>query len=202
MRLIDFLKSVHITCLFTSLSQPGTGLEQTSIGISSLMDTWISLKDIESNGERNRTIAVLKSRGMAHSNQVREFRLTNSGVQLTDVYLGPGGVLMGAARAAHEARERAAAVARQDEIERQQRGLRRKRQTLEAQVGALRAELEEAGEELMKILDLEQLREQSVRDERTRMGTIRKTDRFLVAAAAAKSGRQKAVARHVKTGHR
>jgi circadian clock protein KaiC len=90
-------------------------------------------------GERNRGLYVLKSRGMAHSNQIREFRITSKGVQLTDVYLGPGGVLTGAGRVAQEASDQAQAIARQHDLERKQRQLWRKRQELEAQILALRA---------------------------------------------------------------
>jgi circadian clock protein KaiC len=97
MRLIDFLKNGQVTCMCTSLTEAGTELEHTALGISSLTDTWILTKHIESSGERNRGLYVLKSRGMAHSNQVREFRLTSSGLQLADVHVGPAGVRAGAA---------------------------------------------------------------------------------------------------------
>ena len=91
MRLIDYLKMQQITTLFTSLTSAGECLEQTEVGISSLMDTWLLLRDIEVDGERNRGLYILKSRGMAHSNQIREFLLTDHGVELLDVYLGPAG---------------------------------------------------------------------------------------------------------------
>ena len=106
-RLIDFLKMEQITAVFTNLTAGGGSQERTEIGLSSLMDTWLVLRDIESNGERNRGLWVLKSRGMAHSNQVREFRLTDKGIALEDVYIGPAGVLTGSARAQQEAREKA-----------------------------------------------------------------------------------------------
>ena len=98
----------QVTTLFTSLTSGGAYLEQSEVGISSLMDTWMILRDIESSGERNRGIMILKSRGMAHSNQVREFLLTDNGIMLEDVYLGPAGVLTGAARTAQEAKEKMA----------------------------------------------------------------------------------------------
>jgi len=106
MRLIDFLKNRRITCMCTSLSTEGIDGDRAAVGVSSLMDTWILVKDLESTGERNRGLYVLKSRGMAHSNQIHEFRLTSSGVQLRDVYLGPPGVPTGAARAAHKSMPR------------------------------------------------------------------------------------------------
>jgi circadian clock protein KaiC len=107
-----------------------------------LIDTWILVRDIELGGERNRGMYILKSRGMAHSNQIREFLLTERGVQLRDVYVGPEGVLTGSMRLAQEAREQAAARLRQQEIERMARGLERKRRLLEAQIAALRLEFE------------------------------------------------------------
>lgn len=96
-RLIDFFKNEGVTAVFTSLTAGGHNLEQTEVGISSLMDTWLLLRMVESNGERNRLLYILKSRGMAHSNQVREFRLTDDGIELLDVHVGPGGVRTGAA---------------------------------------------------------------------------------------------------------
>jgi circadian clock protein KaiC len=113
---------------------------------------------------------------MAHSNQIREFRLTNRGVQLTDIYLGPAGVLTGAARVAQEVKEKAEAVARQHELEHKQRELERKRQVLEAQVATLRAEFEEEAEELTKTIAQEQLREQSLVEQRASMASLRQAD--------------------------
>ena len=113
MRLIDFLKQQQITTLFTSLTAGGGATpEDSQVGVSSLMDTWLLLRNVEFNGERNRTIYVLKSRGMAHSNQVREFVLSDKGIDLVDVYLGADRVLTGTARVAQEAQERAAAELR------------------------------------------------------------------------------------------
>jgi circadian clock protein KaiC len=149
-RLIDFFKANQITAFFTSLTEGGSALEQSEVGISSLMDTWILLCSIESNGERNRGIWVLKSRGMAHSNQIREFVFTDHGIELVDVYLGTEGVLTGTARAAQEAKETAAARLRQQDIERKQRNLERRNKALEAKIAALRAEFETEGEELEK----------------------------------------------------
>jgi circadian clock protein KaiC len=118
MRLIDFLKIRQITALFTALTQGANkDIEQTEVGISSLIDTWILLRDLELNGERNRYIYVLKSRGMAHSNQVREFVLTSEGVRLMPVYVGSGTVLTGAARLNQAAREKAEALLRTQKTE-------------------------------------------------------------------------------------
>ncbi len=110
MRLIDILKRKGITAVFTSLvSADSTYNEQSEVGVSSLMDTWLLLRNVESNGERNRTIFVLKSRGMQHSNKVREFIMSDKGINLVDAYIGPEGVLVGSARIAHEAFMKAAA---------------------------------------------------------------------------------------------
>ncbi len=111
-RLVDFLKSRTITALLTSLTSDQDNPEKTEVGISSLMDTWLLLRNLEINGERNRGLYILKSRGMPHSNQIREFTLTNHGAQLREVYTGVAGVLTGTARVAQEARERAETLAR------------------------------------------------------------------------------------------
>src|ERR1700722_1051329 len=99
MRLVDFLKQKEITVMLTDLKK-AEALERTEEAISSLVDTWLVLRDIESNGERNRGLHILKSRGMSHSNQVREFFLSDTGVQIADVYLGPHGMIRGSARGA------------------------------------------------------------------------------------------------------
>jgi circadian clock protein KaiC len=163
-RLIDFSKARHTTGIFTSLTSGGDALEATSTHISSLMDTWLLVRFLEGNGERNRGLYVLKSRGMAHSNQVREFVMTERGIDLLDVYAGPGGVLTGAARSAQEARERAEAAARRHEVERKKRDLERRRRLLEAKVAALQAEFE--AEEIEVELVLRQERERD--DDRAR----------------------------------
>jgi circadian clock protein KaiC len=155
MRLIDFLKTKNITGFLTNLTGDTTthGLEQTDVGVSSLVDTWLLLRDIELNGERNRGLNILKSRGMAHSNQVREFLLTERGVDLRDVYVGADGVLTGTARLAQEARERAAAEARQQQHERTKRDLERKRKALAARIAALEAEFEVDEKEAQRGID-------------------------------------------------
>src|SRR4029453_13671747 len=116
-RLIDFLKLNRITAVMTCLTDAQNGLERTDADISSLADTWLLLRDIELSGERNRAMYVLKSRGMAHSNQIREFLLTSEGIELADVYLGAEGVLTGSARQTQEAKERAATLRLQQEAE-------------------------------------------------------------------------------------
>jgi circadian clock protein KaiC len=138
MRLVDFFKSRQITTVLTALTSGGGALEATDVGISSLVDTWILLRDIESDGERNRGICVLKSRGMAHSNQIREFYLTPHGIRLTAVYRGPEGALTGSARVAQHAREKANATAQRREVARRAREHERRRAELEADIAAKR----------------------------------------------------------------
>ena len=176
MRLVDFLKMNQITGLFTSLTSGGGALEQTEVAISSLIDTWLLLRDIEIGGERNRGLYILKSRGMAHSNQIREFLLTDHGVELRDVYVGPSGVLTGSARLAQEAQEQAAQMMRKQEVERRQLELERKRKALEAQIAAMRAEFEAQEIETLKIIGQEQAQEAQLAQERVDMGLSRKAD--------------------------
>jgi circadian clock protein KaiC len=172
-RLIDFLKSRQITSLFNSLVEGGSEEMQTEVGVSSLMDTWILLQNMEGNGERNRGLYILKSRGMAHSNQIREFVFTDRGIQLREVYLGEGGVLTGSARAAQEAKEQAAAKVRREATDRKQREVERKRQALEAQILAMRAHFESEAEELGKEIDQEVQREQLLVDNQQEMAVMR-----------------------------
>jgi circadian clock protein KaiC len=176
MRLIDLLKSKQITGAFTSLATTRDTSEQTDIGISSLMDTWLLLRFIESSGERNRGIYVLKSRGTSHSNQIREFAITSSGVDLLDVYVGPAGLLTGAARKVQEAKERAESLARRQEIERQKRQRDRKRAEVEAQIAALRAELEDGEAEMQRLLDQTERQEARLQKDREEMAQARYAD--------------------------
>ncbi|GAB4201819.1 MAG: circadian clock protein KaiC [Coleofasciculaceae cyanobacterium] len=177
MRLIDFMKTQQITTLLTNLSTGGNPLEYTDVGVSSLMDTWLLLRDIESNGERNRLLYLLKSRGMAHSNQVREFCLTSSGIELIDVYLGAGGVLTGTARTVQEAQEKAAALVRQQEIEQKQRDLERKRKAMEAQITALQVQFEAEKEEIERMIQQQELKEKSLLQQQVERAQLRKADR-------------------------
>ena len=141
-RLIDFLKVRQITAVMTNLTSGGEALERTEIDISSIVDTWLLLRDIELGGERNRAMYVLKSRGMSHSNQLREFLLTEHGFDLLDPYIGPEGVLTGSSRVSLEAREKAAALEIQQEDDRKQRERLRRREALEAKIAAIRKEFE------------------------------------------------------------
>jgi circadian clock protein KaiC len=172
-RLMDFLKAEGITALWTSLTSGGAALETTDVRISSLVDTWLLLRSIEVGGERNRAMYVLKSRGMAHSNQIREFHLTDHGIELAEVYLGPEGVLTGSARQAQEAREKAAAVNRQQAAELKRRELDRKRELLDARIAALRKEFEAEEEEAVRITEQEAARDETILVDQQRMGIRR-----------------------------
>ncbi|MFH1908624.1 MAG: circadian clock protein KaiC [Chloroflexota bacterium] len=176
MRLVDFLKMNQITGLFTNLTSGRGAVEITDVAISSLIDTWLLLRDIEIGGERNRGLYLLKSRGMAHSNQIREFLLTDHGVELFDVYVGPEGVLTGSARQAQEAQEQAGKLMRKQDIERRHLELERKRKALEAQIAAMRAEFEAEEVEALKIIGQEKAMEKQLTQERVDMGLSRKAD--------------------------
>jgi len=176
MRLVDFLKMKEITGLFTNLTAGGGALEQTDIAISSLIDTWILLRDIEIGGERNRGMYILKSRGMAHSNQIREFLITDHGIELRDVYVGSGGVLTGSARLAQEAQEQAAQTIHDQDVERRKLDLERKRKIMEAQIVAIRAEFEAQETEAMNIIGQEHAREAHQTQDHVDMALIRKAD--------------------------
>ena len=172
-RLIDFLKGAGITAVFVSLTDGGDDLEETNVGVSSLTDTWILLRDVELNGERNRCLYVLKSRGMAHSNQVREFVMTNQGIRLIPAYIGAGGVLTGSSRLSQEARERAEAVGRIQENRRRQEELNRKRTALQAQISSLQAEVAAVEQEShLGVLENKE-RERELSHERDRMAESR-----------------------------
>jgi circadian clock protein KaiC len=185
MRLVDFLKMNRVTGLFTSLASGGGALEQTDIAMSPLFDTWLLVRDIEIGGERNRGLYILKSRGMAHSNQIREFLLTDHGVELRDVYVGASGVLTGSARLAQEAEEQAGKLTRLQEVERRQLDLERKRKALEAQIATMRAEFEAQETETLNIIGQEQAQAAQLAQERGDMGLSRKED---VAANKSKGG--------------
>ncbi|EKD40013.1 MAG: hypothetical protein ACD_75C00203G0001 [uncultured bacterium] len=175
-RLIDFLKEKQITAFCTDLTPSTTSLEQTEIGISSLMDTWLLLKVMEESGERNRGLYILKSRGIAHSNQIREFRLTESGIQLEDVYVGSGQVLTGSARAAQEAREKAEQVEAEMEIERKRRDIERKKAVFEAQMEVLRKGFEAEKDELEQEISTVRKRQAVLATDLQAMARTRKAD--------------------------
>ena len=175
-RLIDFLKTRKVTTLLTGMTHVGDKLEASNDEIPSLIDTWLSLRDIEHQGERNRGMYILKSRGMAHSNQIREFILSDKGIDLFDVYLGPQGVLTGAARVGQEALDKSNAVSRQHDIQRKKREYEHKRQALEANILALREEFDTATEIIESLSEEEKQRDAVIIHDRADMAKLRRAD--------------------------
>jgi circadian clock protein KaiC len=172
-RLADICKTKGITAVFTSLSAVDDQMNESERSVSSLMDTWISLRDVEADGERNRILYLLKSRGMSHSKQIREYELSNDGVHLTEPYLGPDGVLTGAARMAQEAREREADRERLEQTEQRKRQMARKREALERQIAEMRAALDAEQDEVSKIAEHHDIRSASVASDRAAMAKKR-----------------------------
>jgi circadian clock protein KaiC len=175
-RLLDFLKLQGITSLFINLSSP-TQLETTEIQTSSLIDTWLALRDIEINGERNRGLYILKSRGMAHSNQIREFVLSDQGIDLVDVYTGTDGILTGSARFAQEAKDEAQRQLGQQEIERKQREVERKRSKMEAEIADLKLDFAADQEELERMIAEETAQSRALDNVRKNIAVLRKGDK-------------------------
>jgi circadian clock protein KaiC len=194
-RLVDYLKAGQVTTLFTSLTQGGHALQQSEASMSSLMDSWLLLQDMEGNGERNRVLYVLKARGMAHSNQIREFLISDRGVDLVDAYIGPSGVLTGAARVAQTAREKAEALASKQEAARRQRELKRKRAALEQQIVGLRSEHEASAEELRQIDEQVGTQTRLLSTERTELGRLRQADVSVAASGSEHPTARRASAR-------
>jgi circadian clock protein KaiC len=175
-RLIDYLKGGQVTSLFTSLTQGGHALQQSEMAMSSLMDSWLLLQDFEGNGERNRVLYVLKARGMAHSNQIREFLISDRGIDLVDAYIGPSGVLTGSARAAQNSLEKAAILATQQEAARRKRELERKREAIERQINGLRSDYESETMELRRVDEQVGTQTLTLTTERAASGRLRQAD--------------------------
>ncbi len=175
-RLVDHLKTQQITAFLTSLTHFGGTLEATDIHMSSLIDTWLGLYSVESSGERNRLLYLLKSRGMAHSNQVREFLITDQGIELRDVYLGTHGVLTGTARMVQEADDTAQVLVRKQDIQRRRRELERKREAVEARIIAVRAEHAAEVAEAEALIAEEERREAKLDAERADRAAVRGVD--------------------------
>lgn len=179
MRAVDSLKMSGTTAIFTSLAGPET-TETTEAGISSLMDTWLLVRAIEFNGERNRGLYVLKSRGMSHSNQIREFVLTDHGIDLVDVYVGAVGILTGTARLTQEARERVERVVRGEEIARRRRSVELRAQKLQADIADLQRQLENENAEMEALLRGATTYDDREQQEREAIAGYRQADRIEV----------------------
>lgn len=176
-RLIDSLKSQQITALCTDLTSGGESPEKTDVGISSLMDTWLLLQNLDVGGEKNRGMYVLKSRGMAHSNQIREFVLGDHGIDLRDVYVGTGGILTGSARLVQEAREQRQAEERALAVERKRREMDRRRAVLAAQLAALEAELASQDDDRARLEREEMETTRAAGEETLQIARFRQADR-------------------------
>ncbi len=175
-RIIDMLKSMQITTVFTCLTGGESRNVQQEYGVSSLMDTWIVLQRIDELGERNRGIFIIKSRGMAHSNQVREFLLKDAGIDIIDAYVGPEGVLTGTARYEQKAREQEAVMSDAEEIELKRKDLERHRKIIDAKIDGLRAEIEAEDDEMARTLKQRERRGQAQAKDRQEVRALRKAD--------------------------
>jgi circadian clock protein KaiC len=185
-RLVDYLKAGQVTTLFTSLTQSGHALQQSEASMSSLMDAWLLLQDMEGNGERNRVLYVLKARGMAHSNQIREFLISDRGIDVVDAYIGVSGVLTGSARVAQGALEKAAVLASQQEAAQLKREVERKRAALERQISGLRSDYESEALELRRIAEQVGTRTSVLGTERAASGILRQADIKVAASTQVK----------------
>ena len=173
-RLIDFLQDAQISVLFTALSLNTIVNEQTDEGVSSLVDTWLLVRDIEFNGERNRGLYVMKARGMKHSNQVREFVISDEGLNLIEVYVGPEGILTGSARKQQMLLEATGQAIHSHSIGRKDREIERKRKVLEAKISSLNSEYESVEEELNRVYLEEELKKQILENNREEITRIRR----------------------------
>ena len=174
-RQIDFFKSRGVTTLLTTLSQE-VASDRDHLGLASLVDTWLLLKTVEGNGEHNRLLFVRKSRGMAHSNQIREFLVTASGIELADVYVGPQGVLTGTARQAQEAKEHADGAVRHDDLQQQKVDLAHRRASLEAQVQSLWSDFEMQSEIVDRLITSGSAGTEGRADQRATQSRMRHAD--------------------------
>jgi circadian clock protein KaiC len=172
-RQIDLLKARGITSMVTALS-PGD--EINAARASSMVDAWLLLRNVEANGERNRLMYVLKARGTAHSNQVREFVLTDHGVELVDVYVGTAGVLVGSARLAQQAAERDAEARQDDDLSHRRRELRRSVIEAEAHLVAVQDQLDAERAEIDRIDLRERHQAAETEADRSAMATRRWAD--------------------------
>jgi circadian clock protein KaiC len=179
-RLIDLFKSRQITALFTSLTSGDSAAEVSQVGVSSLMDAWLLLRNLECNGERSRGLYVLKARGMAHSNQLREFVLTDHGIELLDVYSGPSGLLTGSARVAAEVRDREDAAERARIVESKNLELKHKRLQLEIEIARMRIAFEVEEQSLLRDAHEVELKQYSDDTIRKAISESRHADKVLI----------------------
>ena len=165
-RMIDFLQEEQITVLFTALTLSSSNIEQADEGVSSLVDAWLMVRDIEANGERNRGLYIMKSRGMKHSNQVREFIISDDGLDLVDVFLGDSGVLIGSAREEQELIKKTGVALRTNALNRKDREIQRKEMVLQAKIAGLKEEFESLQDELNNTFIEENLKKEILEQNR------------------------------------
>ena len=175
MRQVDYLKGRGVTAMFTSLNAEHQTV-RTDQQLASLVDGWLHVQSTEGNGEHNRLLYILKSRGMAHSNQIREFLLTSQGIELADVYVGPQGVLTGSARQAQEALERSDGQSRLDDLEQRRLDLGRRREAVAAATAALWREFEDEADVVERLLSHGSTGTTDQADQRTEQGRMRHAD--------------------------
>jgi circadian clock protein KaiC len=172
-RLIDFLQTEQITVMFTALTYNNAANEQTDEGVSSLVDAWLTVRDIEMNGERNRGLYIMKSRGMKHSNQVREFIITSKGLNLVDVYIGPDGVLTGSAREYQKLQEETEDILFKNTLSRKEKEIERRTKELAAKITSLTSEFESVKEELESKFVEQKLKAEVLENNRKKMTRLR-----------------------------
>ena len=186
-RLIDFLQTQQISVVFTALTFNTLLKDQTDESISSLVDAWIQVRDVELNGERNRGLYIMKSRGMNHSNQVREFMITSNGLQLEDVYLSPEGVLTGSAREAHRLQRKTDEILMKHSLGRKDKEIARRAAELEFKIKTLTSEFESIQEELKNDYVEDQLKKEVLETNRKELTRLRDN----TAAQPVKNNRKK-----------
>jgi len=170
-RMVDFLKINGVTTVFTDLKH--SEKPQQSTMVSSLVDTWILLEDVEANGESNRILRIIKSRGMAHSNQIREFLITSKGIEIIPPYIGPSGVLTGSARYAQESKEKAEAITLVEELDLLKQNLANQKKVLDAEIKSLQIEFEDKTIALKRKVQDEERRKELLETNRKHQWSLR-----------------------------
>lgn len=175
-RLIDLMKSKGVTIILTDLIKGDVNPEKSNVYISSLIDTWILLRNEEYNGERSRGLTIIKSRGMPHSNQIREFTMSNNGITLVQPYIGPEGVFMGSARVIQEAKDKADMLVRQRSIQQKRDALEEKHREYEAKIAALQAQFNAEEKEISLAIEQAEHDLNIKKTDRKAIATVRKAD--------------------------
>jgi circadian clock protein KaiC len=173
---LDFLKGQGITVVNTSLEGGSTADEATATGISTIADTWIHVSYIVQDGERNRALTIVKSRGTGHSNQVRELTLSDDGVSLTDVFVAQGKVLMGVARWEWEQEEQATTKRTQVATDLKRLQLHLSQAEAAARLQVVQTEIEARNAEISLLADATGSASKLLRADRAMMRKMRHAD--------------------------